>query len=297
MELIGEYKNGNYQVAIFNDGTKVRKTKANEFIPEFPESIDLKITNYCDMNCPMCHEKSSEKGERGDLDAAFIDTLHPYTELALGGGNPLSHSGLEDFLVKLKEKRIIANITVNQEHFMKNLVKLNDLCEKELIHGLGISLRDPNEKFICFTQYRNNIVLHVINGIFTEKQYEEIKGKDYKLLILGYKDFGRGTNYKIKESRKIIENQKWLYGALPDMIKNHDFKVISFDNLAIKQLDVQALMPDNDWDEFYMGDDGKFTMYIDLVERKYAATSISMQRHVLETDIKSMFDTIRKENG
>lgn len=48
-KIIGGYTNGNYNVVIFEDGTKIRATKENEFIPTRLESCDCKITNFCDM--------------------------------------------------------------------------------------------------------------------------------------------------------------------------------------------------------------------------------------------------------
>ena len=125
MDLLGEYKNGNYVVAIYEDGTKIRYTEHDKFIPEFPESMDVKITNYCDMNCPWCHENSTSNGRHGDiLHADFINSLRPFTEVAIGGGNPLSHPDLPVFLERLKQKNIIANITVNQRHFLDNKIKI-----------------------------------------------------------------------------------------------------------------------------------------------------------------------------
>ena len=96
--LIHTYKNGNYFVSIFDDGSKVRYTNEDEFNAMFPESIDMKITNYCDNNCPMCHELSNKDGKHAKLDSPFLNTLVKGTELAIGGGNPLSHPELETFL-------------------------------------------------------------------------------------------------------------------------------------------------------------------------------------------------------
>ena len=39
----------------------------------------------------------------------------------------------------------------------------------------------------------------------------------------------------------------------------------------------QHLTP-KQWDEFYMGDDGKFTMYVDAVKQEYARSSTSLDR-------------------
>lgn len=60
MEILNQYINGNTLVTIYNDGTKIREYNKDPQ-PEFPESIDLKITDYCDMGCPYCHESSTKK--------------------------------------------------------------------------------------------------------------------------------------------------------------------------------------------------------------------------------------------
>lgn len=101
MELLGAYRNGNYRTLIMDDGTKIRKTKDDEFLPAFAENMDIKITNKCNMNCPMCHEGSTENGRHGDImNEKFIDTLHPYQEIAIGGGDITTHPDLIPFLQK-----------------------------------------------------------------------------------------------------------------------------------------------------------------------------------------------------
>ena len=46
MNLLGVYKNGNMRTCIFSDGTKIRETEDDEFIPDFAENMDIKISNY-----------------------------------------------------------------------------------------------------------------------------------------------------------------------------------------------------------------------------------------------------------
>ena len=100
--------NGNYRVSINTEtGTKVRANDLDNLTPEYPECLDVKITNQCDMCCPQCHEDSRPDGSHGDImNAKFIDSLHPWTELAIGGGNPLDHPDLVPFLEKCKEKKL-----------------------------------------------------------------------------------------------------------------------------------------------------------------------------------------------
>ena len=102
------YKNGNTIVSISDDGTKIRYVPDNApAMPVYPESIDMKITNKCCMMCAMCHEQSTANGNQADLKHPLLDSLHPYTELAIGGGDPLTHPDLEEFLKRMKNKDII----------------------------------------------------------------------------------------------------------------------------------------------------------------------------------------------
>ncbi len=299
MELVGHYRNGNYTVRLYDDGTKVRETDGDSFIPEFPESMDLKITDRCDMGCPFCHENSTPTGDHGDiLDLPFLETLHPYTEIAIGGGNPLSHPDLVPFLEKLKSLNLIPNITVNQKHFLENLPLLHDLTDRKLIYGLGVSYvtNGREEALRKAMQEFPNAVLHVIAGIVDPDDLQSLAGHVLKLLVLGYKPFRRGSTLYNILGGTINSYVDALKDVLPEILRDHWFKAVSFDNLAIRQLDVKSLMTDEQWERFYMGDDGQYTMYIDAVRGEYAASSTSTTRYPLEPDIRTMFQTVRSSS-
>jgi MoaA/NifB/PqqE/SkfB family radical SAM enzyme len=136
-KLIALYQNGNYSVKLYSDGTKIKTTKDDKFIASFPDSMDLKITDYCDMNCPMCHEKSSVNGKHSNLNEEFLSTLKRGTELAIGGGNPLSHPDLIPFLTRMKEQGIVCNLTVNETHLKKDQKLINELISKKTYLWLG----------------------------------------------------------------------------------------------------------------------------------------------------------------
>ena len=73
MELLGRYKNGNFKTTILSDGTKIRETEDDEFIPAFAENMDIKICNRCSAGCKFCHEGSIPDGKLGNiLDEKFI---------------------------------------------------------------------------------------------------------------------------------------------------------------------------------------------------------------------------------
>ena len=298
MKKLGSYKNGNYVVTMFDDGTKVRYNDLDYFTSEKPESIDLKITNCCNgvngVLCPQCHEKSNPNGKHGDImNLKFIDTMLPYTEIAIGGGDPLTHPDLVLFLEKLKERKLIANMTVNQWSFMQNLDKIDWLVENELIHGLGVSLNDPTKEFIEAIEKYPNAVIHVINGIVDMLQLKKLSGHHLKLLILGFKTYGRGEPYYKALSGQVEALKSRFYEELPAIIEDGLFDCISFDNLAIEQLNPKRLMSDDEWQKFYLGNDGFASMYIDAVNEEFAKSSVSTERYPIEDDIKTMFDKVR----
>lgn len=295
MGLLGRYKNGNFVTTILSDGTKVRETKDDEFIPSFAENMDVKICNYCDRGCKFCHEGSSVNGKHGDiLNEKFIDTLHPYQEVAIGGGDATSHPDLIPFLQKLKERKVIANMTVNQIHFEKKQELIKKLVDEKLIYGLGVSLVNPTKHFIELIKQYPNAVIHVINGVLKPLDVKALENNNLKMLILGYKHLRRGNEYFEEEQNDIETKQQWLYENLEDIIQK--FQVVSFDNLAIEQLDVKRLLTQEEWDEFYMGDDGKVTYYVDMVERKFAQSSTAPfdKRYDLLDSVDDMFKVITR---
>lgn len=297
MGLLGRYKNGNFVTTILSDGTKIRETEDDEFIPLFAENMDIKICNYCDMGCKFCHEGSTINGKFGNiLNEKFIDSLHPYQEVAIGGGDATSHPDLTPFLQKLKEKKVIANMTVNQIHFEKKQELIKKLVNEKLIYGLGVSLVNPTKHFIELIKQYPNAVIHVINGVLKPSDIKALENNNLKMLILGYKHLRRGNEYFEEEQNDIETKQQWLYENLEDIIQK--FQVVSFDNLAIEQLDVKRLLTYEEWDEFYMGDDGSTTYYVDMVERKFARSSTAHmnKRYDLLDSVDDMFNVIRMEN-
>ena len=293
------YRNGNYNIH-FNkiNGTKIRENDLDFFEPEFPESADIKITQCCKHGCPQCHEASTPDGKHGDiLNAKFIDTLHPYMELAIGGGNPLEHPDLEAFLYKCKEKNLIPSMTVHQGDFIENIDLLRRYRDEKLIYGIGVSTSYVTDELIKLLQEFPNAVCHIIAGVATETVINKLAHNNLKVLILGYKIFRRGEDLYYKDSGKIDFLIQYMYDVLPQMVEEKWFNTISFDNLAIEQLKPARLMSNEEYNEFFMGNDGGFTMYIDMVNEEFAVSSTSKERFPLMDNIVDMFNKVRKVSG
>ena len=251
------------------------------------------------MGCPYCHEGSTPDGKLGGiLNEKFIDTLHPYQEVALGGGNVLEHPTLVPFLKKLKKRKVIANITLNQKHFLDNLSFVKSLVEQKLVYGVGVSLSGVTLGLIEAAQVISNVVIHVIVGIVSAREIDELAGHGLKILFLGYKNLRRGHRFLEYELDSVVSSQEDLVAKIPMLLcSNNHFDVISFDNLAIGQLGVKKLLSQPEWEQFYAGDDGSHTFYIDMVERKFAKSSTAPfdRRYDLLDNVDEMFRRIQDE--
>lgn len=289
------YKNGNYNVMFDeNNGTKIRYNNLDTLVPEFPENIDCRISSICSIGCRMCYEGNTLNGKYGDImNQKWVDSLHPYTEIAIGVNDPI-HPDLEAFLNKLKSKKVFASITVNQSTFDKYFGFISRMYTNKLVYGIGVSLVDPNPDFLSRFKMFNTGVLHVVNGIITEDQIDAIKNKRLKVLILGYKNLGRGIDCLNTERDKIIRNMIELKSAVWNGL-DKQLSVLSFDNLAINQLDIKGMFERDgrNWDEFFMGRDSEYTFYIDAVNHKFAGSSLATDKFDITDNVTEMFNRIR----
>lgn len=287
-----EYKNGNYTVRIVDDGTKYRLS--DNPIPEFPESIDLKITNRCNAGCAFCHEKSTVSGQNADIDEVYklVQDLPRGVELAIGGGNPLEMT--QDLRWLMRRTECIINLTVNAVH----LEDLDRKIESSDIYptAVGISYnRSLHSDVRDFVQKNSGtqVVIHLIAGVHLIEDLERCLNDFDRVLILGYKMVGRGVTYYSDAVKDNLADWEQNIGRF----LNHKGKIVVFDNLAIEQLDPKRFFADERWRDIYMGDDGQFTMYLDMVERKYAISSRSEARYDIgDMTIKDMFKDIRAKS-
>lgn len=310
-KLIGAYTNGNYQVAIFEDGTKIRSNDIEPtegqspdecFIAEFPESIDVTITHRCNAGCEMCYAGCTMHGENADImNAKWIDGLKPYTEMAIGGGNIFEHPDLIPFLEKLRARKVFANITVNQRHFMERYNDIVYMINTGLVKGVGVSVFNPTDELLDAMAGIENAVAHCILGVVTLDEIVKMYDRDMRVLLLGYKTTGRGEAYSFKHYSEIGNNIAEIDRSISDLVKH--FKVVSFDNLALKQLNIKDMLTTEEWNRFYMGDDGvdgkttSATMFIDMVDKVFAINSMEHVRYsIKEGDTpESMYQFLRKE--
>lgn len=297
MKELAQYQNGNTITAIYDDGTKIHITDDDEFRFQYSESCDIQISQRCDNGCEFCYAGCSPTGKHGDLTSwKFLHTMHPYTEVAINLQFP-TPPDLMEFLYTMKAQNVFVNVTINQKHFMSSYGRqfVKFLVTMNLIKGIGISLIDPTEDgFLDAVKEFPNAVVHVIAGVVKQADIKYMMDKGLKLLILGYKHKGRGTEF-YKNHMSDIEAK--IYFLEQNIMEYADhFEVVSFDNLALKQLHMGDKLSDEEWEVFYAGDDGTVTFYIDLVNGTFARSSLSEIHYPIgELTIDEMFQVIQKE--
>ena len=298
-----QYVNGNTICEINTlDGTLIM-TSPDDFDLEFPVNIDLNISNKCSIGCPFCYQNSTKDGPEADLRAflrnkkSFLWTLHPGTELAINGNDPL-HPDLERFLKWTQKRGIFANLTVNEATLLGNQETLEKWLKKGLIHGLGISPSKYSEEMLQFAESHPTAVVHTIVGITTTRQYLTLLSRHIKVLILGYKSIGRGIKFKKKDENDLLNKRKERLKKLLSEIKDN-IEFLSFDNLAISQLNPKKLLDisSEEYRTLFRGEDGSHTMFIDLVKGVYAKNSVQFSRHQypITGDIKTMFAALKQQ--
>lgn len=298
MKLLAKYQNGNYSVRLFDDGTKIRMNNLDNLTPAFAESMDVTITERCNGACRYCYLGCTENGKHADLTNPIFDTVHAGTEMAINA-NDMTHPGLKDFLIKMKDKGVIVNLTINQKHLYNNLETLIDWQNNNLIHGIGVSLTDSSDsRLIPAIKQLKNVVMHVIDGCFTETDLNRLADNNINLLILGYKIKGRGVEHYNKHKDEIDTNIKYLSEHLLDY-KNR-YNGLAFDNLSTEHLDLKSKVSKDVWDAYYMGAEGSYTFFISLVDNTYAISSMELENifPIKENDtLDTMFAHIRKVAG
>ena len=301
LDPIKFYQNGDWSTLIFQDGTKVRAVvdpTVKDPKTEFPDSADICITSYCDNACPICYNNSGLNGKHCDIEdfKKIIDT-YKGGEVAIGGGNPFYHPQLTEMLTYCRDKGVLPSITVNLNHLEIFQRTIEEMLKSKLIYGVGISyvhseLTDERIEIIKrLNKINHQIVIHIVNGVFDEKKIDRLKDLSkktrVKILILGYKDLGRGRGKNVNDLKDLMKRK-----LLDELVEFSS--VISADTLALEQLELSKRVPK--FLRRYQGEEGSCSMYIDLVSKTFSRSSIETENIYPLNDnynVKELFDIVR----
>jgi hypothetical protein len=292
--VLVQYQNGNAEVELLDDGTRTILFEEDLKL-DFPLNIDIRVSSGCSLGynsktgkavCEFCHESARTDGEECNYDElkSVLFGLPEGIELAIGG-NKLT-AKLRNFLTWCQKKGYICNLTVNHLQVNRFENTLRNYLELGLIKGLGISYRKGTP--INFNEYfinHPNVVLHVIAGI---DEVDDILSLPFKkVLILGEKDFG----FNLGKVDLSSQNHKEWYWWVKKLIDEKD--VVSFDNLAVEQLNIKRFFTNDKWTEFYQGE---HSLYINAVGKYLSPSSRSnVKVNWGEVSIKEFFKQIEKK--
>jgi len=288
--LLNEYKNGNATIQLYSDGTRI--VSANGPLQlEYPLNIDIRLSEKCAFGlnpktgkaiCDFCHESATTDGASADFPALqnVLTGLPAGIELAIGL-NQIDQPTI-NFLEWCSTQGFVCNCTINQGHLRRDHKALQMLLQSRLVYGLGVSYRkdmiEPSRAVLILP----NMVMHVIAGI---DAIEEVKNLSKigvkKILVLGEKDFGFNLG---KVKIKSESHFKW-YRQVHELFSLFD--VVSFDNLALEQLNVRRFV--RDWDTMYQFE---HSMYINAVGKYFSPSSRSPQKMGYDIGIKDYFRSL-----
>jgi hypothetical protein len=126
----------------------------------------------------------------------------------------------------------------------------------------------------------DSIVIHIIAGLLRPETFKHLLTCHHDILILGYKNWGRGKTIKPKymsEYRELVKELLQESSARGNLTRSY-YNSFGFDNLALEQLDVKSCINPYEWKNLYMGNEGTHSMYIDAVKREFAISSTSPDR-------------------
>jgi organic radical activating enzyme len=333
-KITDKIKNGNYYILygdMFGKKEKVRLQVDSipDMIPEYPELVDMKITNACEHKCPFCYMGSTPKGnhaEWGNIHK-IINLFKKKTEFALGGGNVLLHPDFKNIVKYIYNNNHIANITIRYDD-IKTINESTDIkyAINKYVSGIGISVQKENdidisENFINdMLNLGKHICIHIIpemigvnESVAILKKIAEINEKRYetkdswshypntlKVLFLGFKQSGRAKNIEHKlltddELNFLRKESKYQYNVDTAFINTYiNWFKSNYDNS----------------DLFLTRHEGEFSMYIDAVKCKAFASSykddvaIDIKNYDNKNNIyttfkpiEEVFGEIRKNNG
>lgn len=294
-------KDGAYWV-LFNThtGAKVRlsflKDPPAYTKSTYPELIDMKITNYCNNNCVWCYQDSQPGGQSAKMSdiwtlGAAIKHMGVF-EVALGGGDTMSHPRFMDILRQIRKAEAIPNFTTSSIDWMLDAPKCNkimNLCGQaaysvthssqvtRLAHIIGLMEIDRRQISV------QHIVGTARNGV--ADIIRECYKYEIPLTLLGYKTTGRGKDFQ-------PEDVGWI-SAVRHASKCHQLPSLSVDTLLAAQY-TKELDDLGVHSKMYDTAEGDFSMYIDAVSMQCGPSSYCDKDQMVDIDKEAVERSISK---
>lgn len=239
-----------------------------------PELIDIKITDKCDHNCAYCYQASNKNGYHSSKETmiyiADACAIMKVFEVALGGGDPISHPDIIDIIKEFKTKKIIANLSTKSTAWLSNDSFRNAIFENCGTVAFSVStLKETQDIITELKKYsltdhqwgeRRKTSLHYVMGSSDIDELSRILSLCYdeemSIVLLGYKINGRGKVF-------IPHDYSTWIKMINKLRESGKYPTIAIDTKLAKDYKSQLKLLANDI--LVHPEDGKFSMYIDAV--------------------------------
>jgi hypothetical protein len=263
-------------------GTKVRWSPTPYEKAGTPELVDMKITNFCAYGCSFCYMDSTKDGQHAPLSRIidYFDQMKDLGlfELALGGGEPAHHPEFAQILQAATERGITCNFTAFGLDWIKNK---DIMLAIEAARGCGIGLSIHTAKDITKVErarqalreariYSAQVMGQTVIGGSTFTSVEQMLDKSIAhrvpLLLLGYKETGRGIGYNrrsvsrermmglLTKARRAIENANEYENGFQLSV---DTSFLDQHGDLLDEMGVPVILRSSP--------EGKFSMFVDAV--------------------------------
>ena len=276
-------KRGHWSLFNREDGTKIRMTfdldQPEITYSSVPELVDLKITDFCQFNCPFCYQGSTPQGKHADISylRSIIYSLGELRvfEVAIGGGEPTTHPNFIEILNLCQAYHIVPNFTTKDLSWLKDdekrisiLDKIGGFAYSATSYGQVKQLTSLISRYnIPKTKVQVQIVEGTLDNYTLKEIIKECSYHNITLTVLGFKELNRGKTYKPDYN----ESETWL-DVVKDLNEKQYYLPIGVDTCLAKKYEqeLKALYIPT---KVYHLDEGKFSCYIDACSKMMGPSS------------------------
>ena len=248
-----------------------------------PELVDIKITDFCPFGCAYCYQGSTHKGKHAEKQVlsslpSILGGMKVF-EVAIGGGEPTLHPDFISMLGNFRYYNIVPNFTTKSLAWLRDEKQRKPILEACGAFAYSVTrATDVHELVKMLHKYDIETDGYSYKPAKATVQYVLECGGDLegilraasnaglRITLLGFKDTGFGKDFKkvsedwIEIVQKVKEDKsRWLNLGVDTAI------IQKYGNEIKSKLGVH--------DALFTAQEGKFSMYIDAVEKRVAPSS------------------------
>ena len=281
---------------------------------ESPLLVDLKITDYCASNCSFCYQGSTKKGKVADFEVIkkTLDALKELKvlEVAIGGGNPISHPKFIEILEYAHSLGIVPNFSTRDISFNREkeaLRRIGAACGNFAYSvDPGVNIEKLDQTIKSFNNVRAkasygtpqlmNLQIFIGPGGF---QIEEellpvlrvAKENRRSVTLLGFKAVGRSVGVVPPYEAEL---PRGLVNVLLELKAKDKCPDVGIDTVLAKE--IRYYLEDKGISEkLFTLEEGKASCYIDAVEKTIARSSFDAEKYPIDitnvSEIKTAYSS------